>query len=80
MKDFIGNELEINNYIAFSRNPYADLMIGKIVGFTPKGLKIIKKNKDGSWGEYEPYENKSGGYEIVFPYQCVKIEYKEKAG
>ena len=75
MKDFIGNELTIDDYIAFARNPYSDLYIGKIIGFTPKGLKIIKKNKtrDGKW-KYPEWKK----YEVVFPYQCAKIEYKEE--
>ncbi len=74
MKDFIGNELKINDYIAYARNPYANLYIGKVVGFTPKGIKIVKKNKDGSWNASQFYDK---DYEIVYPYQCVKIEYSE---
>ena len=72
MKDFIGNELKENDYIAFARNPYANLIIGKVIGFTPKGIKIIMKFRDGTWGARQFY-NKD--YDIVFPYQCVKIDY-----
>ena len=70
MKDFNGTELKIGDLVAFARNPYADLMIGKIVGFTPKGIKIIKRYKDGTWAEYKYEKNK---YEIVYPYQTCKI-------
>lgn len=74
MKDFIENELKVDDFIAFARNPYADLMIGKIVGFTPKGIRIIKRFKDGTWGAGQFYGK---DYEIVFPYQCVRINYNE---
>jgi len=74
MKDFIGNELKINDYIAYARNPYANLYIGKVVGFTPKGIKIVAQHRDGTWAEYKYQNNK---YEIVYPYQCVKVEYSE---
>lgn len=70
MKDFNGAELKVGDLVAFARNPYADLMIGKIVGFTPKGIKIIKKDRDGNWCEYKYEKNK---YEIVYPYQTCKI-------
>lgn len=72
MKDFINNELKIGDYVAFARNPYADLMIGKVVGFTPKGIKITRKYKDGSWGGSQFYDK---DYEIIYPYQCVRINY-----
>lgn len=70
MKDFYGTELEVGDLVAFARNPYADLMVGKVVGFTPKGIKIIKKSKDGTWCEYKYETNK---YEVIFPYQTCKI-------
>lgn len=76
MKDFINNELKIDDYIAYARNPYANLMIGKVVGFTPKGIKIIKKYKDGSWGGSQFYDK---DYEIIYPYQCVRVNYDEEA-
>ena len=74
MKDFMNNELKVNDYIAFARNPYADLMLGKIVGFTLKGIKIIKRYKDGTWGADIYYDK---NYEVIFPYQCVKVDYNE---
>ena len=74
MKDFIENELKVDDFIAFARNPYADLMIEKIVGFTPKGIRIIKRFKDGTWGASQFYDK---DYEIVYPYQCVRINYNE---
>lgn len=74
MKDFIKNELKINDYVAFARNPYSDLMIGRVVGFTPKGIKIIRRFKDGAWGS-SSYLDKN--YEIIYPYQCVKVSYND---
>lgn len=73
--DFLNNDLEIGDYIAFARNPYSDMILGRVVGFTPKGIKIIRKLKDGRWKGIRSYSDKD--YEIVFPYQCVKIDYKE---
>ena len=74
MKDFLNNEVKIGDYVAFARNPYADMQLGKVVGFTNKGIKIIRKFENGTWGATQFY-NKD--YEIVFPYQYVKIDYKE---
>lgn len=78
MKDFIGNELTTDDYVAFARYPQSDLYIGKIIGFTPKGLKVLKKSKtkDGTW-KFSPYII-GKQYDVVFPYQCAKIEYKEE--
>ncbi len=72
MRDFINNKLKINDYVAFARNPYSDLILGKIVGFTPKGIKIVRKFKDGTWGARSYLEK---DYEIIYPYQCVKVDY-----
>ena len=74
--DFLGNEIRINDYIAFARNPYADLILGKIVGFTEKGLKVIRKNRKGEWDSkwFDRYDKE---YEVILPYQCVKVKYNE---
>ena len=73
--DFLGNAVTIGDYVAFARNPYADMILGKVVGFTAKGLKVIRKNKRGEWdSKYHNSFNKD--YEVVLSYQCVKIDYK----
>lgn len=40
MKDCIGNELKIGDKIVAADMRYADLLIGEIVGFTPKKARI----------------------------------------
>ena len=76
--DFLGNEIRINDYIAFARNPYSDLILGKVIGFSPKGFKIIRRYKDGSWGGLSYRTGKDGShYEVVLPYQCVKVNFNE---
>lgn len=72
--DFLNNEVKIGDYVAFARNPYADMQLGKVVGFTNKGIKVIRRFKDGTWGGRK-FSNKD--YEIIFPYQYAKIDYKE---
>ena len=75
-KDFLGNEVKIGDYVAFARNPYSDMILGKVVGYTPKGLKVIRKNGKGEWNS-KPYGNWNKEYETIGAYQCVKIEYSE---
>ena len=40
MKDLIGRDLEVGQYVAYTKNPYAQLYIGKIFKLTPKGVKV----------------------------------------
>lgn len=73
--DFLKNEIKIGDYVAFARNPYCDMILGRVVGFTQKGLKVVRKLKNGEWS------SKSFGawdreYETILPYQCVKVDYK----
>lgn len=74
--DFLKNEIKIGNYVAFARNPYSDLILGKIVGFTDKGLKVIRKLSNGKWDStcFGKWEKE---YETILPYQCVKVDYNE---
>ena len=39
-KDIFGNELALNDRIAFNPPSYKGLVKGKIVGFTPKGIRV----------------------------------------
>jgi len=74
--DFIGNEVKIGDYVAFARNPYSDMILGRVVGYTPKGFKIIRKNKRGEWdSKYQCNSDKE--YETIGAYQCAKINYSE---
>lgn len=73
--DFLDNEVKIGDYVAFARNPYAKMQLGKVVGFTNKGIKIVKRYKEGTWGGSQFIDK---DYEVVFPYQYVKVEYSEE--
>lgn len=74
--DFLNNEIKIGDYVAFARNPYSDMILGKVVGITKNGLKVIRKQKNGEWNskQYGSWEKE---YETILPYQCVKIDYSE---
>ena len=74
--DFLNNEIKIGDYVAFARNPYSDMILGKVVGFTKKGLKVIRKLKNGEW-DSKHFGTWEKEYETILPYQCVKIDYSE---
>lgn len=61
MKDFIGNELQIGDRVAYARNPYSNLMQGIVVEFTPKKIRVGETIID----------IKSSN--LVFTYQVVKV-------
>lgn len=74
--DFIGNVVQIGDYVAFARNPYSNIILGKVVGYTPKGFRIIRKNRNGEWNS-EHIGNWDKEYETIGAYQCAKIIYNE---
>ena len=75
-KDFLSNKIKVGDYVAFARNPYSDLKLGKVIGFTPKGFRIKRKLSDGNWVGKKPDGTEL--YEVILPYQCVKIQYSEE--
>lgn len=46
MKDFLGNELEIGDIVAVTRNPYSQQWKRFVIGFSPKGIRV-SITKDG---------------------------------
>ena len=40
MKDFFGQELTIGDWVAFTRPNYRDLVVGRIISFTPKKVHV----------------------------------------
>lgn len=48
MKDFIGNELALGDFVAFTRPGYRDLTLGKIIKFTPKKIRLSYTSYYGS--------------------------------
>lgn len=39
-KDFAGRDLKIGDKVAFVRGGYSHLYLGRVVGFTPKGIRV----------------------------------------
>lgn len=74
--DFLGNKIDIGDYVAFARNPYADMILGKVVGITPRGFRVIRRKCNGEW-DSTYIGNYSKNYEVVLSYQCVKVSYNE---
>ena len=62
-KDFLGRELEVDNFVVFIRQGYRELKLGKIKSFTKTGKpRICWQNK---WGEQDLLQDGS---------QVVKVE------
>lgn len=61
MKDCLGNELHVGDQVICSDMNYADLLIGEIIGFTPKKARIRYVRSDFQQGApreclKEPYQ------------------------
>ena len=54
MKDFNGNELVEGDFVAFLEPNFRHMIRGRVVGFTPKSIRI----------EYLSYYNRRSGYSI----------------
>ena len=44
MRDFLGNELKIGDFVAFPRPSYRGLCVGRIISFTPKSIRLEYTN------------------------------------
>ena len=75
--DFLNNDVRVGDYVAFARNPYSNMILGRVVGFTEKGIKVVRRLRDGQWDSkwFGPWKQ---DYETILPYQCVKINYAEE--
>lgn len=40
MKDCVGNEIAIGDFVSFIRPAYHDMKIGRVVRFSPKNVKV----------------------------------------
>jgi len=40
MKDFFGRELHVGDIVAFERPKYRELVLGTVMAFTPKGVRL----------------------------------------
>lgn len=64
MKDCLGNNIELGDTIISSDMHYADLLIGEVIGFTPKKIRI-KCQRTLTLEENRYFE------ELKYPYQIL---------
>lgn len=69
MKDFLGNELQIGDYVAFLRRGYRSLCKGQIVDITPCKARILPCDYDAKLCP-DPYNATL----LQFSDQIVKIQ------
>lgn len=69
MQDFLFRDLAIDDVVAFDGPHGGGMAVGKVVGFTPKQIRINPLSKTYSW-------NSSGTF-TRYPTQCVKIPEEE---
>lgn len=73
MKDVAGNYLMLGDKVVTMVRHYKDLVIGEVVGFTPKKIKVKTGAKQMSWGELQQ------GYTLKDPSAvCLVITRLEK--
>jgi len=48
MKDFLGNELAVGDYVVLSQSNYVGLQFGKVLKFTPKNVTVARRKYKGS--------------------------------
>ena len=70
MKDCVGKELNIGDKVICSDMRYADLLIGEIVGFTPKKarVKYVRSEYQQAYGQTNRHEQLKETYQI-FKYE-----------
>ena len=70
MVDCVGKELSIGDKVVCSDMKYADLLIGEIIGFTPKKARVLYKRSE--YGE--AYGVKGQKEQLKESYQIFKYE------
>ena len=70
MVDCVGKELRIGDKVVCADMKYADLLIGEIVGFTPKKARVLYKRSE--YGE--AYGVKGQQEQLKESYQIFKYE------
>lgn len=70
MVDCVGKELSIGDKVVCADMKYADLLIGEIVGFTPKKARVLYKRSE--YGE--AYGVKGQKEQLKESYQIFKYE------
>lgn len=64
MRDFLGRELALDDYVIFQRQSYRGYSLGKIIKFTPQKVRV-------KWGESDWAQI------LQAPEQLVKVEGQE---
>lgn len=64
MKDFVGQELVVGDFVAFVRPQYRELALGQITSFTPKKVHVSYKLH---------YANSMNDF-LSDPFNLVRIE------
>jgi hypothetical protein len=65
MQDFLYRDLEVDDIVAFEGPNGGGMTVGKVVGFTPKQIRITPLSKNYSWS--------SNGKITRYPTQCIKV-------
>jgi hypothetical protein len=61
MKDFLGNELQIGDYVVVMCQGYREFTVFRIQKFTPKCVKLVR---NADWKKTF----------VQYPYQVIKID------
>ena len=64
MKDFLGRELQLDDYVIFQQQHYREYRLGKIIKFTTQKVRV--KWGDSDWAQI-----------LQAPNQLVKVEGQE---
>lgn len=57
MKDVAGQELAVGDHVAIAITGYRTMTVGRIVRFTPKGMKVVFKKPWGNYREEETFRD-----------------------
>lgn len=81
MLDCVGKELQIGDKVVCADRQYADLLIGEIIGFTPKKARVRYHRSEygDAYGVHGQNEQLKESYQI-FKYEEVKEAYWQHRG
>ncbi len=60
MEDAVGQDLKINDKVAYRTSHSNDLTQGRIVGFTPKGVRVV--SNESAFEKYGQFDNRAFSY------------------
>ena len=85
MVDCVGKELSIGDKVVCADMKYADLLIGEIVGFTPKKARVLYKRSEygeayGVKGQKEQLKESYQIFKYVEVVRCKDCKHLEISG